>query len=73
MNQTLKKPVSIQKVILRLLLYFVVLDVCIMQHHRREHLGDDDEAQKGGLPLELHAGQGIGGGDAWPPPASSPP
>ena len=30
MNQTLKKPVSIQKVILRLLLYFVVLDVCII-------------------------------------------
>ena len=30
MSQTAKKPVSVKKVILRLLLYFVVLDVCII-------------------------------------------
>ena len=34
------------------------------QHHRGEHLGDDDEAQEGGLALELHPGQGVGRGDA---------
>ena len=30
MTQTVKKPVSMKKVILRLLLYFVVLDVCVI-------------------------------------------
>ena len=30
MTETVKKPVSIKKTILRLLLYFVVLDVCVI-------------------------------------------
>ena len=30
MNETVKKPVSVKKTVLRLLLYFVVLDVCII-------------------------------------------
>ena len=30
MTQTVKKPVSMKKTILRLLLYFVVLDVCVI-------------------------------------------
>ena len=30
MTQTAKKPVSMKKTILRLLLYFVVLDVCVI-------------------------------------------
>jgi len=34
------------------------------QNHGSKHLGDDDEAQECGLTLELHTGQGIGGGDA---------
>ena len=34
------------------------------QNHGGKHLGDNDEAQEGGLSLELHAGQGVGGGDA---------
>ena len=34
------------------------------QHHRGEHLGDNDETQEYGLPLELHPGQGVGCGNA---------
>ena len=30
MNETVKKPVSVKKVILRALLYLVVLDVCVI-------------------------------------------
>ncbi len=30
MNETVKKPVSVKKTVLRLLLYFVVLDVCVI-------------------------------------------
>ena len=30
MGETTRKPVSLKKTILRLLLYFVVLDVCVI-------------------------------------------